>query len=195
MWFNTNCPFFKKVLIAYNISSRRDTKKLKTPSQDTSNYVSGDLEKSILKFDPRSWLSIVTHVFFLLSYRKYIESKWSVFPLSEACGIRIQLAHHHTNQKQCFSAPPPSYWTLTLAMVGGPFSHPCGFSRIAGKRWCALPHFGIPAHTSISHHCRKFQHKIISGQVTRSGRVTIPQKYSIAPWLQFLRYQYEIFRR
>ena len=39
-----------------------------------------------------------------------------------------------------------------------------------------------------------FQPKIISGQVTRSGQVTLPQKvFKIAQGLQFLGYQYDVF--
>ena len=53
------------MFIAYNFFSRRDTEKLKTPlyfsRQDVSKHVSGDLEKSILKFDPRLGLLTPTH--------------------------------------------------------------------------------------------------------------------------------------
>ena len=42
----------------FQLPTRRDTQKLKTPlylsRPDASKYVSGDLEKSILKLDPRS---------------------------------------------------------------------------------------------------------------------------------------------
>ena len=73
---------------------------------------------------------------------------------------------------------------------------PTGFSQIAKKRRRAAPSFFcIPFYTLISHPSRKFQPKVISGQVTRSGQVTLPKKiFKISPWLQFLRYQFETFR-
>ena len=55
---------------------------------------------------------------------------------------------------------------------------PMFFSRIAKKWQRAAPPFCIPFHASISHPSRKFQSKVISGQVTRTGQVTLPKKNS-----------------
>ena len=46
--------------------------------------------------------------------------------------------------------------------------HDLGFSRVLRL---------LLSHTSISHPSRKFQPEVISGQVTKSGQVTLPQKY------------------
>ena len=72
--------FSKKKIIAYNFLSSRDTESLKTPlhfsRQDASEYVFGDLQKSILflttgqDFWPWHYAQI------LRPYRKYVESKF-----------------------------------------------------------------------------------------------------------------------
>ena len=41
------------------------------------------------------------------------------------------------------------------------------------------PVFCIPSHTSIPHPSSKFQPNVISGQITRSGQVTLPKKYLV----------------
>ena len=55
--YNKKWSFFKKMLMVFSFLSSRDAEKLKTPLyfsyQDTSRHVSGDLKKSILKFDHR----------------------------------------------------------------------------------------------------------------------------------------------
>ena len=72
---------FEEMFIAYNFSSSRYTVKLETSlyfsRQHASKYVSGDLEKSILKFDPRSGLLTLTHyVQIMQPYQKYVKSKF-----------------------------------------------------------------------------------------------------------------------
>ena len=71
----------KKTFIAFNFLSSRDTEELKTPlflsRTDASKCVTGDLKKSILKFDPRSGLLTLTHYDqSLRPYRKYADSKF-----------------------------------------------------------------------------------------------------------------------
>ena len=61
-WALTKTAVFKKMFIAYNFLSRRDTEKLNTPSyfsrQNASKYVSGDPEvifkiwRQVIIFDP-----------------------------------------------------------------------------------------------------------------------------------------------
>ena len=71
--------------------------------------------------------------------------------------------------------------SLTRALLGGGEglnTHtPCGFSRTAKKRRReALPFFCVPYQPSISHLFRKICSQVISGQVTKSGQVTLPSK-------------------
>ena len=75
---------FQEMFIASNFFSRRDTEKLKTPlyffGQDASKHASGDLEKSILRFDPRTGLLTPTHyVQILRSYRNTPNQNLKVF--------------------------------------------------------------------------------------------------------------------
>ena len=98
------------MLIAFNFLSSRDNEKLKTPlyfsHQDASKYVSGDLEKSILMFDPRSGLlTLAQYVQILRPYRKQAESK-NVFP-TKAYEIIIQQAPH-ANPKVFLRPHPPN---------------------------------------------------------------------------------------
>ena len=102
-----------KIFFGSDFLSNRDAPWLK-PSlylsrQDASEYVSGDSEKSILKFDPRSGLLPLTrYVQILRPYRKYVEYKFKkCFPLTGAYGIIIQRAPMQ-NQKSVFNAPPPN---------------------------------------------------------------------------------------
>ena len=102
---------FKKMFITYNFLSSRVTEKLKEPlhffRQDASKYASGDHEKTILKFDPRSGLLTLAHcVQIWRPYRKYLKSKKNVFPLTGAYEIITQQAPD-SNTKKCFSASPP----------------------------------------------------------------------------------------
>ena len=99
------------MFIAGNFLSRRDVEKLKTTSyfyrQDASKYASGDLKKSILKFDPCHdiwpW-----HMFKLCNPTENTSNQnlKCVFPLTDAYGIRIQQGHH-ANPKKCLAPPPP----------------------------------------------------------------------------------------
>ena len=69
------------MFITNSFLSSRDTEKLKTPlylsPRDAPKHASGELEKSIIKFDPMSELLILTHyVQILQNYPKYVESKF-----------------------------------------------------------------------------------------------------------------------
>ena len=80
-WALIKIDRFSKKLITYNLLSRRDNKNLKTSlhisHQGASKHVSGDLEKSVLKFDPRSGhLTLTRYVRTLRLYREYVESKF-----------------------------------------------------------------------------------------------------------------------
>ena len=106
------------MFIAYSFLSRRDIeKKLKTPScfshQDASKYVPGDLEKSIWKFDPRSWLLTLTHfVQILRPYRKYAKSKFKrCFPTHWGIWNKNPVSTPFKSKKVFLAPPPPPYWS------------------------------------------------------------------------------------
>ena len=68
--------------------------------------------------------------------------------------------------------------TLNLRPGGsggwGILKTPTFFGNSGKKAARSAAVFCIASHASISHFSRKFQHKIISGQVTRSRQVTLP---------------------
>ena len=112
--FNKNWLFFSKKFIACNFFSRRDTNNLKTPlhvsRRDASKHISADLEKSGLKFDPRSGLLTLTHYIHILwPYRKYVESKFkNCFPTHWGIWYKNPAGTPCKYKKSVLAPPPPN---------------------------------------------------------------------------------------
>ena len=102
------------MFIAYSFLSNRDFEKLKTPldfsCQDASKYVSGDLEKSIFKFDPKSGL--LTQI--LRSYRKYVESKFKKCFPTHWSKWNSNEAGTPWKSKKVLLAPPTIYTAICV---------------------------------------------------------------------------------
>ena len=105
--FEAEWQIFKKMFIAFHFLSSRDTEKLKTPlhfsRQGASKYVSGDLEKLVLKFCQGQdfWPWYIMSKFCDPTENTSKQYLKIVFPLTVAYGIRLRQAPT-SNLKKCF---------------------------------------------------------------------------------------------